>query len=276
LFVEHGHRQLGAIVGMITIVLVITTWWRDARWWVRVFALTCLLAVIGQGVLGGVRVLREDTRLAMVHGCTGPMFFCMTVAMAAVTSRWWREADQRAKTDATTSTRSLVPLAWIVVALAAGQLVLGAQLRHAQAGNPPGVFRTMVVFHLIGALLVALHVVLLAVRTLRTENAGPLLRRPATGLLIQVTLQILLGLGTWVVKYNFPTWAQTAGLTTGFTVSTGSFWQASIITGHVAIGSLLLATSFLFALRATRLEYSQRVTVAASSAATSSMLWSLL
>ena len=34
LFIEHGHRLLGAVVGMVAIGIVIAAFWRDPRRWV--------------------------------------------------------------------------------------------------------------------------------------------------------------------------------------------------------------------------------------------------
>ena len=97
LFIEHGHRLLGALVGLLTIALVVVVWlqerstagcaWRRWRPW---------RLVIVQGVLGGMRVLLDERTLAMIHGCVGPLFFAYCVLLASFTSRWWRErADGR-------------------------------------------------------------------------------------------------------------------------------------------------------------------------------------
>ena len=40
-----------------------------------------LAAVIGQGILGGMRVTQVSTFLAAVHGCTGQAFFGLMVAL---------------------------------------------------------------------------------------------------------------------------------------------------------------------------------------------------
>src|SRR5689334_3625550 len=91
LFIEHGHRLLGATVGMLTIALVIVVWLRDSRRWMRGLSLAALAGVILQGSLGGMRVVLDRVTLAKIHGCVGPLFFATTVALAVVTSRRWRE-----------------------------------------------------------------------------------------------------------------------------------------------------------------------------------------
>ena len=75
LLVEHGHRLLGSLSGFIAIALVIVTWKTETRRSVRWFSVALLLLVIGQGVLGGLRVLLDARTLAKLHGCVGPAFF---------------------------------------------------------------------------------------------------------------------------------------------------------------------------------------------------------
>ncbi len=59
-FIEHGHRLLGSLVGLVTIVLVIVVQKLDNRLWMRKLVVFALVAVIAQGVLGGVRVVEND------------------------------------------------------------------------------------------------------------------------------------------------------------------------------------------------------------------------
>src|SRR5437868_14578265 len=75
LFIEHGHRLFGAAVGMLTIVFVVTTFRCDSRPWMRMASVGALLFVIGQGMLGGLRVVLNERLLAQIHGCVGPAFF---------------------------------------------------------------------------------------------------------------------------------------------------------------------------------------------------------
>src|SRR6476619_1904800 len=54
---EHTHRLMGTVVGLLSIILAICAWKWEKRIWVRNLALAVLLAVILQGVLGGLRVV---------------------------------------------------------------------------------------------------------------------------------------------------------------------------------------------------------------------------
>src|SRR6476660_375976 len=75
LFIEHGHRLLGASAGLVAIALVISTWVTSSSPRMRWCAAGLLLFVILQGVLGGLRVLLDARTIALLHGCTGPLFF---------------------------------------------------------------------------------------------------------------------------------------------------------------------------------------------------------
>ena len=59
LFLEHGHRLLGALVGMISLVLAAVVWRTHQSPAVRGLAAAAVLLVVVQGVLGGARVLLE-------------------------------------------------------------------------------------------------------------------------------------------------------------------------------------------------------------------------
>ena len=85
LFLEHGHRLLGATVGLITLGLVAAVWRLPVEPRVRWLAVAALVLVVVQGGLGGARVLLDDTTVAKVHACTGPLFFAVAVALAALT-----------------------------------------------------------------------------------------------------------------------------------------------------------------------------------------------
>ncbi len=245
LFIEHGHRLLGALVGLIAIVLVLAVWRWDDRRWVRVLAVISLLMVVLQGVLGGQRVLLDDRRIAQIHGIVGPAFFALSVLLAVVTSRWWR-VEPRGNRQATS--RWLAAMAWMTLALAAVQLVLGSELRHGINYLATGVFRAAVFFHIIVACLLAVQIVALFVRVLR-ESTDSRLRRPAMALVLLVLVQIGLGCGSWVVKYGWPSIVQRRLGLPVYVIQAESLIQSMVVTAHVAVGALVLAVSGMLALR---------------------------
>jgi cytochrome c oxidase assembly protein subunit 15 len=266
LFIEHGHRLLGAFVGFVTLVMAAVVWRCESRRWVRWFAVACVVGVIGQGILGGMRVLLDERQLAMIHGCIGPLFFCLSVTMVTITSRRWRQVPSDTvltsaglkSTDVAISAdipMRLTTLAWLVTAMAFTQIVVGAQLRHATPMTTHSAFRIALFFHIAIAIALFLHTIYLAFSILRggpRMQARSALRRLAIALCGLVTGQIILGVSSWVVKYGVPGWISNFGIAAGYTVTAATMGRAIVVTGHVATGSLILATCLTIALRASR------------------------
>src|ERR1041384_6912370 len=93
LFWEHGHRMVATTVGMLTIVLMIYILAKEKRSWVRKLGVFALLAVIAQGLLGGLTVkLMLPVWVSSAHATLAQLFFCTTVSLAVFTSRSWIEA----------------------------------------------------------------------------------------------------------------------------------------------------------------------------------------
>ncbi len=252
LFIEHGHRLLGAIVGAVAIGIVSLSYLSETRRWVFLLSIGMLIAVIGQGVLGGMRVVLGDRTLAMVHGCFGPAFFALCVAMTAVTSRWWSREKLRAVSVATIG-KGKIFLVSSLVAVSYTQLILGAQLRHAQPDATPGRFTMTVAFHVMIAFLLWI-LTAAAWRVLR--RCGDLtLSRPALSLIGLVGLQILLGLGTWVVNYGWPGFLDWVPGAAGFLLRSKGFADSIIVTAHVATGSLILGVATLELVRLLRVRW---------------------
>ena len=257
LLIEHGHRLLGSLAGLVAIGLVCVALKFERRRWVKALCLLALGLVIAQGTLGGIRVLAADRAIAKVHGCVGPAFFGLSVCIMAVTSRGW---VRRLPLDQ----RNLKPATWaltlVILGLAYAQLVLGANLRHINLESDPFVFRAIVLFHVIGAFAVWFHGVLLR-RRLRHVSLPQGLKRAVALLTLVLTLQLGLGLGTWVVKWGWPmTWGQTSWLT-GWVVPAKSMFQANVVTVHVATGSLIIALSVWVCFRLARVTNFSRISL---------------
>src|SRR5436190_10942288 len=93
LFWEHGHRMVATTVGLLTIVLMIYILRREQRLWVRKLGIVALLAVIAQGLLGGLTVKwMLPLAVSSAHATLAQLFFCTTVSLAVFTSRSWIEA----------------------------------------------------------------------------------------------------------------------------------------------------------------------------------------
>jgi cytochrome c oxidase assembly protein subunit 15 len=250
IFIEHGHRLLGASVGLIAIALVLVTWWCDWRNWVKALAAITLGAVIVQGVLGGLRVLENSDLLAKTHGIFGPTFFALCVTMAVVTSRLWRSA---VKTAPHPQGGKLQRLAIITAGLVLLQIAVGANLRHLPVDFTPQMFRIAVFFHLLLAAALVVHIVLLFFRIVRQHRDEPALVRPGMALVALIGMQLVLGSATWVIHYAWPSWMQGFAFTANLTLSAGGYWQAMVVTAHQATGSLILGCAVMLALRSVRL-----------------------
>jgi heme a synthase len=250
LFIEHGHRLLAAMVGLLTIALAVALWRHDQRAWVRRLGLVAIVGVVAQGVLGGLRVRLDERLLAQIHGCIGPAFFALTAALAVFTSRRWRACcDQQG----VPVERRVGRLAIVTTGLVYVQLMLGSQLRHVSPVADATAFRAAVLLHLFLACVLSLHVLLLLVRIGLWRRAEKWLARPARGLAALVVLQLGLGGAAWVVNYGWPAWLADYDWTAGYVVSRESASQALATTAHVATGSLILAVSLTLALRSLRL-----------------------
>jgi cytochrome c oxidase assembly protein subunit 15 len=249
LFIEHGHRLLGAAVGFLTIAFVALVFWRDRRLWMRFAATGAIAMVIFQGILGGQRVRLDERGLAMIHGCVGLATFAYLAAMAVMTSRFWSE---QARQPSSNSTLRLQRLCWLTTAVVYLQIVFGALLRHVPVAAPPSFFRIAVLFHLLFALAVLAHATLTVCRIFKDHRRESVLLWPASTLLGLVWLQLAFGMGTWVLKYGWPNWFADMPFAAAFTVEANSLIQAMVTTAHVAIGALILAASVVLSLRTAR------------------------
>jgi cytochrome c oxidase assembly protein subunit 15 len=238
LFVEHGHRLLGSLAGLIAIGLVIVTFQTEPRRWVRWMSVAVLGLVIAQGLLGGLRVLMDARVLARIHGCVGPAFFGMVTAFCVVTSRWWWRKDQ--KTVSVTAT-GLIKLATLMLIVSFCQLVVGAFLRHISIDSTPNVYRGLIWLH-VGtavALVIGTSTQWILSRLKRFRGTG--IRFSANVLMLLILTQFMLGLGTYVVKFGWPVWFADMDFAASFVVGEKTFWQMNLVTAHVAVGSLILS-----------------------------------
>src|SRR5882724_5465134 len=131
---EHTHRLMGTVVGMLSIALAIWAWRVETRRWVRWLAASTLLAVILQGVLGGLRVVLVKLDLAIVHACVAQAFFLLAALCAVVTSNWWINAPDFSRSEDAVAGRRLITACVFATVMVYAQLIVGATMRHYQAG----------------------------------------------------------------------------------------------------------------------------------------------
>lgn len=254
-FIEHGHRLLGMLAGILTIALVASLYLGESRRWVRRYGVALLVGVIAQGILGGMRVVLDERVLALIHGCTGPLFFAAAAGMIPITSRRWLAETKPTEGVANSAHGKAAPkllrLAILTTVLAYLQLCVGAVVRHSPlmlSDAAPRIFQVAVYFHLLLAAAVTFHVLLLAHKCFWSRVC----RIPAVSLALLIGLQLMLGVSTWMMKYGFPQWAARFVGETGHFNQADGMASAVIVTAHGAVGSLIVALAVVVALRVGR------------------------
>ncbi len=244
MFAEHSHRLSGTMMGLITITLALWLWRTEERGWLRQLGWWALAVVVVQGVLGGTRVLFDPVHvpgfemtlgqmLRIPHGILAQVYVCLLFAIAAGLSRPWIE---NSSTAPAAGTRRLG--CWCV-ALLFVQLTVAATMRHnyaglaiptfpwstADGGLLPAAWDFRVAIHFVHRLMAAVLAVVIPayVYALWKDAGAPTALRWLGGaLLLLLAAQITLG---------------------AHIIWTGR--NAYVTTGHVVVGALTLAVTFL-------------------------------
>ena len=232
---EHGHRLLGAFMGLLIIVLTGWIWLEEKRTWVRNLALAALALVVLQGVVGGMRILLNSLQFAIVHGCLAHTFLCLVASIAAAQSSWWFRDGQGFPSRAN---HRIKAGGLIVCGLIFIQLIIGAIMRHTGAGlaiptfplTPEGGILPQhwnfgIAFNfahrLLALIIFAVYLIWAIPLALRREIDGRIRLLGGVGLALLAS-QVVLGAYTiWTFRNPF------------------------ITTAHVLIGAFLLATSWI-------------------------------
>jgi cytochrome c oxidase assembly protein subunit 15 len=227
---EHTHRVIAGTVGVLTLILAVWLFKSECRTWVKRLGLAAFLAVVAQAVLGGITVLYFLPDIVSVtHACLAQTFFCLTVAIALVTSRGWKEDPPYQFDGEASSLRQILISTCVFIYL---QLILGAVVRHTEG--------QAIAFHIVTAILVLMHVLIVLQAASRMTSEKKILR-PALMLGFLVTGQFFLGMGAFIVKIALK---NTGAVPVPVTVA--------FATAHQATGALVLATAVLLTLRAFR------------------------
>ncbi len=223
---EHGHRLLGWVVGMLAIVSAVFCFRRGTT--LRTLALATLIAIVMQGVLGGLRVWEISTTLAMVHGIWGQACLCLACVVALLTSRGWLESGPAVEARGATFFQRGTLVGTVLVFL---QLVSGAVQRHF------GVREALIV-HLLWAVVVIIVLSWAAMWALEQYPHLALLAKLGRGLAVLVGLQMILGGLAFLVTVMGGDWPATLR------------WAAP--SAHVLVGALLFACILLMSLASRR------------------------
>lgn len=244
IFYEHTHRLIASTVGVLIVGLAIWLWRAEPRRWVRNLGYIALAAVVTQGILGGITVLWYlPDPISIAHASLAEIVFCLTVAIALVESPGWK----RAYTTAPPNDRLLQKLTIATVVMIYVQILMGATMRHTNAGLaipdfplafghliPPHWDAKIAIHfaHRVGALLVTACLVATTGHVFYHHGARRELVRPSILLLVLLAVQITLG---------------------ALTVLSGK--QPVINSFHVVTGASVFVTSVVLALRAHRARF---------------------
>lgn len=237
LFWEHGHRMVATTVGILTIVLLFYILLKERRSWVRKLGLFALLAVVAQGLLGGLTVkLMLPLAVSSAHATLAQLFFCTTVSLAVFTSRSWIEARSLEEEKGMLPLRYLCTAALVTIFL---QLILGATLRHSATWDQHLPVE-LILAHVGGAFAVTLALGSAGITTLRRHKGEKFLTRPAMIALSLLVVQLFLGVAAYLVRQASPGDPQPLNPMVGVTVA------------HVACGALVFVSTIVLTLRTYR------------------------
>lgn len=231
---EHGHRLLASLIGFLTIIVAVWIWMKDDRSWLKRLAAIALVAVVIQGVLGGLTVLmRLPTAVSVSHAMLAQSFLLMTVMIAIATSKKWMIGISAREIN---EGKNVQHLLLGTVAFTFVQIFLGALTRHTYSGLAitdfplnngqivPDFTSVGVAIHFahrVGALILTTLIFVQGVRIFRSAELRRL-RKPAGFLMAMVLIQGTLGaIVIWTREAIIPN------------------------TLHVAGGAIIFALSFL-------------------------------
>lgn len=259
---EHTHRMLASIVGLLTLILCLWIWKKDDRLWMKRLALAAFVAVVLQGVLGGMTVRYFlPVWLSTMHGVLAQTFFLILVMIAYGLSKERKESRQ--EDDAADG--KWIRFVLIFTGMIYVQLILGNLMRHTESGLAVPDFPTMAgslipsmnqemvdrinvwrfehnldpvtigqvhihIMHRLWAFLILFKLIYINYIAYQRYFNKPLMMKTLMLLNLAVALQIMLGIAT-VLFHKEP-------ITTTF---------------HVAIGAVVLFLSFLLLLRSSPL-----------------------
>ena len=225
-FAEHSHRLLGMQIGLISMGLVLWTFLRESRTWVRKMAWALLALVVFQGLLGGARVLFDQLNtlaesnlvaqfFLVAHACGAMLVLTLLVSITFACSKSWITGRYAFPEDSEKD--SLKRLAWIAYLATFVQIFMGAVMRHADAGLAiarfplandssllPAYWNFAVSIHFahrVGALILTVLLVYFVWRLLKHRALDKLFFRFPILISVILSLQVYLGaLTIWTAK----------------------------------------------------------------------------
>ncbi len=231
---EHGHRLIGALVGLWAIGLALWTLIADSRKWVRIVAVSAVGLVTVQGILGGLRVIWTSMDMAVVHAMGAQLFFGTATALTLFNSRMWFEYSL----GDSPRIRQLRTLAVSTVVAIYLQILLGALLRHPGAG----VDMNFIVVHAAGSIIALSLIIITCGYIWEYFRDRSILNYGARWILLGVSLQIALGIVALIV------------LLYDSGQGDRSLMQVVLSSSHLVVGTILMGSCICVMLGTLRLQ----------------------
>jgi heme A synthase len=222
-FLEQTHPWMGAVVGLLTLVLVIRITRSDPRPGLHRLGWFLLVLLVAQGGLGSREAMAVSPEwMGTLHAFLAQVFFAGTAAIVVVTSAGWQSDPDLVEDYGWPSLRSFAVTTPVLVLT---QVFLGAGLRHKATGA---------LSHLGFAMLVALWILIECAFVIQQFPTHRVLRPAANWLLAITCAQVFLGIGAFTMR------TMEMDRTTALGVGTAA---------HVANGALTLAMSVVMSLQ---------------------------
>jgi heme a synthase len=184
-----AHRIAATAVSLLTLGLVLWLVFKDPRPQARRLGWITLAIAVAQDSVGHAAVLSAVPRTAgIAHACLAQLFFAAVVAIAVITSPAWGRGAELVYDYGWPSMRSLAIMTPVLVLL---QIALGSAFRQKALTLLP---------HVLGAMFVALVILLESIFVLQQFPAHRALRPAAKTLLGVAFGQVFLGITTLTLK----------------------------------------------------------------------------
>ena len=224
---EHSHRLLGSLVGLLAIATLVSVWLSKQRGLLRWLSVLSLITVVIQGFLGGLRVTENSITLAVVHASFAPISLAFFTVLTMLTSR---KNYQPPSLMLPPESNKIGRLSIFTSTLIYVQLVLGAIVRHTTQ---------YLVVHVLIAILVSMHIVLLVRRVFSEYSSFTNFINLSMIMGTIIILQMTLGIGAWYSEFQL-----------GERLSIPL--RTAITSGHQFLGIFLFMNSLIFSFEVIR------------------------
>jgi len=257
IFYEHTHRLLASFVGLLTGGLAVWLWLRESRSWLRRLGAVAFVAILLQGLLGGLRVTLLKDEIGILHAILAQSFFVLVTLIALFSSG--KAGTFVVSLRANRISRGLYWLTICGTGLIFIQLILGATMRHQHAGLAVPDFP--LAYGRVWPRMDAPFLERINSQRLDTEQLNPVtafqIRLQMAHRLVALSILLLVGYVAWKARRELgagslpakfaAAWCGVIGLQAALGAAT--IWSnkaADVATAHVLCGALSLQAGAIF------------------------------